>query len=364
MKKANTLLILLFLGLPMVAIGQDENPRNVILMIGDGMGLAQVTALRARRTDSVFDQFRVAGFVDTCPAEGEWVTDSAAAATAMATGQRVPNGVLSQDQEGKPLKTVVECAEANGKTTGLVTTCSITHATPAAFYSHVKDRDQQAEVAAFLPASGLDVYFGGGWGWFVPRSIPGSNRSDSRDLMGELTAKGYTVVRDLGAFPALDPQADRVIALMDRDALPRAPKRRVSCGEMTDKALALLQRQAKNGFFLMVEGSQIDWACHENDPEAMMAELRDFEGAVQSAYRFAQQHTGTLLIVTADHETGGLVIDKGRDPEAAAHAKFTRHDHSGILVPLWAYGPASGQFGGIQQNSDLGGKLLRLMEAK
>lgn len=351
----------IFLLLPLSAFCAEEQPRSVILMIGDGMGLAHVTALRSDQREPLLERFPVVGLVDTRPAGGEWVTDSAAAATAMATGVSVPNGVIAQDQNGRPLPTVLERAEAEGKATGLVSSSSVTHATPAAFYAHVTHRDQESEIAGFLPASGLDVYFGAGWAFFVPQTYAGSRRSDTKDLLAQLRSRGLIVARGEKEYRDLPAEAARVAAFLAPEALPRASVGRIGTAELTSQALTRLSKMGSKGFFLMVEGSEIDWACHDRNAADLMAELGDFAGAVKTAADYAAAHADTLLIVTADHETGGLTIEAGKDPAVLPHLRFTSKDHSGTLVPLFALGPGSRAFAGVMTNAELGRRLLEVI---
>lgn len=299
------LMVPLLTGLPIHA--SDEPARNVILMIGDGMGAFQRQAATQFAGQSLeMDQMPVSGVVTTSPANW-FVTDSAAAATAMATGRKTSIGSVSVAVDGTRLETVLERAKKNGLLAGLAVTSSVTHATPAAFAAHQNWRDSEPAIAVQLLENRVDVLFGGGRGFFVPKAAKGSLRNDERDLLKEFASLGYAFAEDsdslkgVTTLPALGLFAEEGL----NPDLDRAGTRQPSLSETTDKALSLLSASGK-GFFLMVEGSQIDWACHANDPAWEVTEALAFDRAVSVARRFAAQNPGTLVIVVADHETGGM----------------------------------------------------------
>lgn len=313
-----------------------EPARNVILMIGDGMGSFQRQAaaqLAGRALE--MDQMPVAGAIAN-PAANWRVTDSAAAATAMATGRKTAIGALSVAPDGTRLETILERARKKGLVTGLIATSSITHATPAAFAAHQVWRDCEAAIASQLLEARVDLMLGGGHGFFIPGSNPGSLRRDRRDLIQEFMSRGYCFAEDQGGLEALN--ALPALGLFAREemapALDRDPARQPSVAEMTRKALGLLSA-AGHGFFLMVEGSQIDWACHANDPGWAVAEVLAFDQAVSVARQFATVHPGTLVIVVADHETGGM----GPGPDYFVNADALRGQKaSGKAIAAMAAG--------------------------
>lgn len=285
--------------------------RNVILLIGDGMGYGQMTLGRIMKDSALtMDGFTFNGTASTYPNDPveKWVTDSAAAGTALATGVKTYNAAISVDVNKKPVKTILEYAQENGKATGLVTTTRITHATPAVFASHNADRDAENEIAVDMLNHKVDVLLGGGKRYFVTKD-QGGKREDGRNLIAEAKNMGYTFVetRDdmnkvtggklLGLFKSSHASYD-----IDRDAAKEP-----SLAEMTKKAIDILSKD-KEGFFLMVEGGRIDHASHGHDAATVAKDVIAFDDAVKVALDFAKSRKDTLVIVTADHETGGLSI--------------------------------------------------------
>ncbi len=348
-------LLLLFLSaLPLQA---REVPRNIVLVIGDGMGLAQISAAHSLRSQLALGRFPVIGLVATASAD-ELVTDSAAAATALASGHKTRNQAIGIDPAGRPLPNLVERARARGMATGLVVTSRITHATPAAFVAHVPHRREETRIAEQLANSGVELLFGGGRDMFLPR-LQGGQRKDGKNLLQRL-ARSHHLANDAKSFARLDSLP--AVALLAMQALPRAGQRPVPLAQMTTKALELLARD-EDGFFLMVEGSQIDWAGHRNDARWVVQETLDLDSTVAHVLDFAQRDGNTLVLVTADHETGGLALE-GRASEQELEIDFTTHGHTASLVPLFAFGPGATLFAGILDNTDIGQRLLELIGQK
>jgi alkaline phosphatase len=317
--------------------------RRVVLMIGDGMGLGQVSAGMIAAGGSLqLDRFPVIGLSRTRSASAT-VTDSAAAATAMASGVKTFNGAIGVDAEKHRVPTLVELARAGGLATGVVVTCSVTHATPAAFLAHQDSRSLDDAIALDIARSGVDVLIGGGRKYFT-------SRADGRDLLAEARATGVTTADD----PAnLEPPASGpLLALVADQHLPSMVKGR---GDYLPRAVAsaleLLGRHERS--FLMVEGSQIDWGSHDNDAAYAVAELLDFDAAVGRARAWAEQDGHTLVVVTADHETGGLAIHGGSFVEGTVNAAFTTKGHTGTMVPVFAYGPGAEAFAGVYENTEI-----------
>lgn len=277
-----------------------EPVRNVILMIGDGMGLAQVTSYMLRGGAPLsLARAQSIGLQSTFSASSE-VTDSAAAATALATGTKTNNGMISMTPDKQPLRSVLERAAAAGLATGLVDTHAITDATPVAFIGHNESRKNEDDLAADFLRTDIDLFIGGGRDHF-------EKRSDGRNISDELREKGYTVAYSLDTLAALDKSpvgillADKSLPLVSQgrgDMLPRA----------TDQALRLLSANGDKGFFVMIEGSHIDNGGHDNNAETVLSEIRDFDAAVKIALDFADRTPGTLVIITGDHETGGMTL--------------------------------------------------------
>ncbi len=326
--------------------------RNVILMIGDGMGPEHVKAggyfVDGGPGMLVFEGFPYIGEVTTASADAA-ITDSAAAATAMATGQKVNNGVISLalPGDGTELQTALEIASAAGKSTGLVTTTVITHATPAAFAAHTESRGNSDEIAMdYFNQTHPEVLFGGG----------------SADLYPANTeANGYTVVTDASELLALDPAAvTRVSGQFGIGHLPYVFDDQTgilpSLPQMTAVALAILERDP-DGFFLLVEGGRIDHAGHANHIERNVRETAAFADAVTVARTWAEGRDDTLILVTADHETGGLVVVSGNGAGAAPTVTWSTQGHTAVNVAIYAWGNNASLISGTMDNTDLFGAL-------
>lgn len=340
---------------PVKDIPTPETPANIVFLIGDGMGVGQVTAAMIEYGSLHMERLPVGGLLTTF-ASNRLVTDSAASGTAFATGHKTYNGAISVSPDRESLKTVLECAEERGLATGLVATCSITHATPAVFAAHVDNRQKDGEIAKQMTASGVDVLFGGGWSFFLPDTEPGGARTDGLNLLDELRER-MPVALSVAEFRNL-PDTDAAAALFAPGHPPSVASREPSLAELTGKAIEILSRD-DDGFFVMIEGSQIDWAGHENDHGWLMDEMADFDEAVGVVMDFAETNGRTLVIVTADHETGAYsVLDGSLEQHRVTRPDFGSGDHSAAMVPVLAYGPGSAAFGGMQDNTDLGRTLI------
>lgn len=304
--------------------------KNVILLIGDGMG---VTAIRATQIATVGPNNKLsmqtlpyAGLVTTHSLDSI-ITDSAASGTAMATGYKTNNGIVSMLPNGTILQTILEYAETKSKSTGLVVTSRITHATPATFASHVPNRGLENDIALDMLYASVEVLLGGGRSYFLPE--PEGYRTDGRNLVDEALALNYTYLETREDL--LKVQSDKALGLFAMSHMSRVP-REPSLVEMTNKAIELLS-QDNDGFFLMVEGSQIDWAGHGNNATWLIDEVAEFDKAVEVAIDFAIVEPSTLVIVTADHETGGMAIN------GPNQYGWTTRDHTSTMVPVFANGP-------------------------
>jgi len=339
-------------------LAQSSTPKNIILFIGDGMGVAHITAGFTVNGTLHLTRFKTMGLLTT-HAIDEYITDSAASATAMATGTKTTNGTISVTPAGERLKTVLEYAEERGKSTGLVATCCITHATPACFAAHIDDRDKERQIAEQLVESAVDVLFGGGLAYFLPQTVQESKRRDDKNLIHRWETSHH-VVQTQEAFRALE-DVDKAVGLFALCDLPRVKNRLVSLADMTRKAIQLLSA-SDGGFFLMVEGSQIDWGGHDNDTEYIIQEMIDFDEAVGVGLDFAEKDDKTLILVTADHETGGFALEDGSvEDRIIRRADFTTASHTGEMVPLFSFGPGSALFGGIHDNTYIGKTMIELV---
>jgi alkaline phosphatase len=341
----------------------NDHPENIILFIGDGMGVAHITAGKIARGNINLERFSNVGLVTTHSAD-HLVTESAAAATALATGYKTNNRAISVSVDGEPLNTLFEYAKERGKSVGVVVTASVTSATPAAFMAHADDRRQQADIAEQIAYSGIDVLIGGGWSYFVPAANVGSKRKDQKNLLAALETRMPVILNDDKLSVSVQADTHKLAALLSPGGLPKAAERDYSLAQLTRSAIDLLSKN-RNGFVLMVEGSQIDWAAHDHAQQDLIAELIDFDDAVGAALDFAEKDRATLMVVTADHETGGLaVIDGSVQNRQVVATAFTTSGHTATMVPLFAYGPGSSRLSGIQDNARVGRTLIELVLQK
>lgn len=342
------------------ARAQTDQPGSIILMIGDGMGLSQVTAGRTVKGRLALEKLVHVGLLLTHAYGDDYVTDSGAAATALSSGITTRNRMIAMAPDSSVVETVLERARKRGKQTGLVAVCNITHATPASFAAHVPSRYMQFEIAEQMALSGADILLGSGWGWFLPENN-GGRRKDGKNLLAAMEQRGYTVVLSDTAFARLGGRSSgRLIGLFAENHVGRARERRPSLAEMTRHAIRSLAA-GPNGFFLMVEGSQIDWASHDNLSDSVAAEMTDFDDAVEVAVQFADDHPRTLIVVTADHETGGYALIGGSERRKSVVGGFVTDDHTAAMVPLFARGPGAERFTGIRPNRDVGAILLEML---
>jgi alkaline phosphatase len=334
---------------------KGKAPKNIILLIGDGMGTAQIYAgYTAKHGVMNITGMPVSGFSVTYSAN-DYITDSGAGGTALSSGIKTNNASIGVDANGKPVETILEMAEKRGLSTGLISTSAITHATPASFIAHTANRSKYADIALDFLKTDIDVFIGGGYNHFA-------RRADSLNLIDSLKAHGYFVARDLKDVDI--PSTQRLAALLADEHLPKMSKGR---GDMlpdaTEMALKMLKRN-KKGFFIMIEGSQIDWGGHDNDAAYVIDETVDFDNAVGKALQFAVKDGETLVIVTADHETGGFGITGGNIATGEVQGAFLIKDHTATMVPLFAFGPGSELFTGVMQNTEVFKKCVGLLGFK
>lgn len=334
--------------------GLTKKAKNIILLIGDGMGLAQIQAgLSANFGQSNIINIKHIGLSRTEASNSDF-TDSAAGATAMATGSKTNNRYISVDSNGRPLKAIPDLLAPYGIVTGIISNGDITDATPAAFYAHQNERSMTQEIAADLLSSHVNVLVGA-----KRRSF--SDNKNTR-LMEQLVGKGYTYQKDLKSFVASN--ATKQLVLLDDSVTRRKLDGR---GEMLKtsflKTIELLSKN-KKGFFIMAEGAQIDHGGHANDLPFAVTEQHDFDRLVGEALRFADQDGETLVIVTADHETGGLSLLDASYKKGTVRGNFSTDDHTNIMVPVFAYGPGSADFIGVYPNTNIFSKIIRAYQLK
>ena len=326
-----------------------QHPRNIILIIGDGMGIHHIQAgMTANKGFLNIERMPVTGLIKTY-SYNDYITDSGAGGTALATGQKTYNGAIGVGPDSLPLKTILEYASEGGKATGVVSTSSVTHATPASFVSHQKSRGYYQNIAIDFVNSNIDLFIGGGYNDFA-------RRPDSVDLTLKLTEKGFQVVTDTVAMASVT--GGKMAGLLAPGHMPKISEGRGSMlAASTRKALELLS-QDPDGFFLMIEGSQIDWGGHANETGYVVDEVVDLDRAIGVALDWAEAYGNTLVIVTADHETGAFTVLNGDYATGEVTGAFGSTDHTGVMVPIFATGPYAEVFSGIQENTDVFFKMF------
>ncbi len=332
------------------------HPRNIVLMIGDGMGMGQITAaLYANNGHLNLARMPVVGYQKTHSSES-LRTDSAASATAMACGEKTYNSAIGLNKDSIPCRTILEELDERGWATGLVATVSITHATPAAFIAHQNMRSKYESIALDFLETDIDLVIGGGMKYFSAR------RHDGRNLIAEWKRRGYYVSdyfrKGLNRL-APPPGANMVYFTADNHPLSHMQGR----DYLPDAAafsMEFLSGRSPKGFFIMIEGSQIDWACHANAADQLIEEMLDFDEAVGRVLAFAKRDRETLVIVTADHECGGVAVNPGSKLKRP-RIEFTTHDHTASMVPVFAYGPKAELFSGVYDNTEIYFKMKQAL---
>ncbi|MBO4985159.1 MAG: alkaline phosphatase [Bacteroides sp.] len=370
---------------------QETKVKNVIYLIGDGMGFGAVSSLLLSE-DSLtgFELAPVIGLSETCSANN-YVTDSPAGGTALACGKRTKNGYLGVDPDGNPMTSIMKKAQALGKKSGIVVNTVLTEATPAAFYAGVTNRSQSYKIAEQFTESNVDVAIGSGLSAFI-------NRPDSVDLTATLIDKGYDVYLDWKAV--LNSTSDKFVGILPMNDVHRRNKSRnrtagaadgaevclaaklaasnesttdttrlseptLYLEKATAKALEVLtQKSDEKGFFLMIESAIIDGYGHNNDSEGMIEEMQEFNRTLKVVVDYVNKHPETLLVVVADHETGGTSVSYKSfevGEKVPVQLSFSTKGHSGTVVPIFAYGAGAEAFGGIMKNIDLPAKIEELI---
>ena len=323
------IIILAFLLALVGSVMAQPKVKNVIFMIGDGMGLSQIyaSATVSGLNDYALFQAPYVGLALTYSAN-KYITDSAAGGTALATGKKTNNGMIGMTPDSVAVNSIMHLAKESGKSTGIVVTVPITHATPSAFYGHNISRKNQDAIARDFLYSEIDFFVGGGKKFF-------EMRPDSANISDSLRLKGYEVVYSLESLS--QSRASKKGALLAVIDMPIAAEREQMLPLATEMALEQLSENEK-GFFLMIEGSQIDYQGHNNETENLLAEMQEFDAAIEVVIDFVTNNPGTLLVITADHETGGMVILTGDFEKRTVEAVFNTDYHTPIPVPVFAFG--------------------------
>ena len=390
MKKGLISMAMLSLVLAITGCNNEPQVKNVIYLIGDGMGFGAVSSLLLTEEEPTGFEMAspVIGLSETCSADN-YVTDSAAGGTALATGTRTNNGYVGADPDGNQLTSVLRKAQTYGMKTGIVVNTTLTEATPGSFYGGVTSRKMVFDIAKQFTESQVDVAIGGGLDHFIARP-------DSLDLTATLIEKGYDVY--LNWETVLNTESDKFVGILPLYDLHRREENNgtasaaegqevclaaqmaainedvnathlseptVYLEKATKKALDVLSRNNKDGFFLMIESAIIDGYGHNNDGEGMIVEMQEFDCTLRAMIDYVNKHPETLLVVTADHETGGTgVYYNGNKPgnEGPLKLRFSTSGHTGTVVPIFAYGAGAENFAGVMKNTDIPKKIDALIK--
>lgn len=356
MKKITFLFLVLVLAFSCKRVPEAEKPvvKNIILLIGDGMGIPQIYAgMTAQHGKLALERCTHVGLQKTYSLSS-YITDSGASGTAIACGIKTLNGAVGVNMKGIAIKSILEYAEENGLSTGLVSTSAITHATPASFIAHQVSRDDYEKIASDFLRTPIEIFIGGGRDHF-------DSREDNMNLIDSLKNKGYHVT---GNINEINYDAGKLACFT---APMHNPSKLDGRGNMFPDAVSAAIRfldQKKTGFFMMAEGSQIDWEAHDNNTDGVVAEMLDFDRAINIALDFAQKNGNTLVIITGDHETGGMALTGGSISEGKVTAAFVTEDHTAEMIPVFAYGPKAELFTGVYENRDIFTKMLEAFGLK
>tara|TARA_B100000902_G_C27217917_1_gene868027 strand:- start:231 stop:1322 length:1092 start_codon:yes stop_codon:yes gene_type:complete len=330
---------------------EDVKPKNIILMIGDGMGLSQISAAMYQKDSPLaMEEAQHIGLIKT-HSSSSIITDSAAGATAFSTGQKTYNGAINMSKDTIPLTPITTTLKNEKIKTGIIATSSVTHATPACFYGNQINRYGVNEaLAKQFTNTNINVLMGGGEDYF-------NNRNDGQNLIDSLKKKNYIIIDSI--IDEIPYNTEKLINF----CAPKEPKAKQNGRDnflplATKKALDVLNYNNNHGFFIMIEGSQIDWGGHDNNSEYIISETLDFDDAVKIVIDFAKKDRTTLVLITADHETGGYGIIGRNKSETQLETGFLNNDHTATMVPLFAFGPGANKFIGTYENTDLYYKIL------
>ena len=339
---------------PEIKAPKGKKVKNVVLMIGDGMSLMHVySAWTANRGKLYLDNSQAVGLSKTYCAD-KLITDSGAGGTAIATGQKTNYHYVGVDSQGNELPSLITLSKQKGMSAGIAVTCRLWDATPADFCCHNVDRDDEFDLVADYVECGADYVVGGGAEKF-------ENRPDGRNIFQELEAKGYQVARSWEETQAL--KVGKIFAVTDKRDTPVPAERGDRLAQSALKGMDIMDKN-KKGFFMMIEGSQLDDYGHFNDLDLLMQETHDFDRTVGKVFEWAAKDGETLVVVTADHETGGLTLVDGDLQKGEIKCKFSTGSHSGVMVPVYAFGPGAEHFTGLYENTDIFHKIATLLNLK
>ena len=320
-----------------------QTPKSIILIIADGAGIGQYTLSYYSDPNFAPSRFDHVGLVVTHPDDGlKKVTDSASSGTAMATGVKTYNGAISVDKDGNSIKTVMEIAKENEYSVGVVATSTVTHATPASFITHIDSRSKEAQIARQMARSNIDLIFGGGEKYWT---------NDVIDILNEHNGQ---FIREIDA--PYNP-GKKIVGLFDHGALaPHGEDRTPTTTQMARRALDIFNRKSKE-FFLMIEESQVDWGGHSNSADYIRSEMSSLNELVNMCLDYQQKHRDVLVILTSDHECGGVSIHDADNGDL--DVRYTSDYHSANFVPIFATGPGAEFFDSMIDNTAIGKQLIK-----
>jgi len=366
--KKNIILALFFI-ISFDVFSQESESPNIILMIGDGMGLTQITSgMYSNNNKVALEDFQYIGLSKTHSYDN-LVTDSAAAGTAMSSGKKTQNYVLGLDHMGNPLKSILSICQDKGYSTALIATSNILHATPAAFFANIDYRYNYESIADQMTKSGINYFVGGGEQYF-------NSRKDKRNIINEMTENGYEFVYNIsdyeknksnyiGFFTAKDEPYYYYkgvnYSYREDEPVEDFKGRESYLARSTEATLKKLKELSKP-FFIMIEGSQIDWGGHDNNQEYMVSQFLEFNETIKVVLEFAKKDKNTVVVVTADHETGGAAIVRGDLSSSTIKNRFATPNHTASMVPVFSFGPNAHLFKGIYENTEIFNKLLSIVE--
>ena len=331
--------------------GQDSKPPNIIMMIGDGMGLSAISSgMYSNNNYTSLERSEYIGLLKTHSLD-DLVTDSAASGTAMSSGVKTYNRTVGLDGNLSSVKSILEICRDRGYTTAIVATSTIVHATPASYYSKVKSRYQYDEIASQLSKSNINFFVGGGEKYF-------NDRVDGRNLINEMD--DYFFANSLESFKNINSNKIGYLTYYD-EPVGKHEGREPSLEDIAQITIQKL-KSFDNPFFLLVEGSQIDWGGHDNDSEHLISEMLEFDKTIETVFNFADKDKNTLVVITADHETGGAAIVDGNLEESFVKIKYVSGDHTATMVPIFSLGPYSSLFKGVYDNTEIFDKLEAIIK--
>jgi len=340
------LMFIMVLLAPLYSFSQESKLPNIIMMIGDGMGLSQISSgMYSNNNYTSLERSHHIGLIKT-HAFDDLVTDSAAAGTAMSSGVKTYNGVVGMDVNYSPVKSILEISRDKGYITAIIATSTIVHATPASYYSKVKSRYDYDEIASQLSKSNINFFVGGGEKYF-------NDRRDKRNLMNEMD--DYLFANSLESFIRINSNKIGFLTYYDVP-IGKHEGRKPSLEDIVQATFQKLSSFNKP-FFLLIEGSQIDWGGHDNDSEHMISEMLEFDRTIGKVFNFADKDKNTTVVITADHETGGVSIIDGNLKDSKVVNKYVSGSHTATMVPIFSFGPYSSLFNGIYDNTEIFDKL-------